>query len=472
MEGQLVPPIPLPRACRQGSMTIRTRQRSSSVLLVLLLIFVPVCLFYSKNGIVEARSSSTDLPLRTTAAAAATKRSSTSRNLIRTANEIRGGGDLDARSSTRVVGANTKNASTSKNIGNESKSSPARFKVLLLLLMVLQNSSSVLVARHTRTNIPKDQLYVVNHLILMTEATKFVLACGLESRRTGGKLWQSLQIHIGQRPQDMVAIVIPSVLYVMQNSLVVVALSNLSAPLFQVAYQCKLLTTALVSCLFLGRRYSIQQWICLASLGLGVAIVVLGETTTTTQTTAPSSLFSNNMILGLTAVMIGCISSAFAGVGLEIVLKNKPLVPPKKEYDESTSSFTTATEKEPASLWMRNIQMAGISVLIALIQNGLTHISSNNSNGNTNDVRKLFLHGFHGWVWVLVLLQAGGGMLVAAVIKYADNVLKGLATGVSVVVATAASMVLFHTPLTRPFIMGATLILASVYLFSNPIISI
>eukprot|EP00978_Attheya_sp_CCMP212_P014168 scaffold36048_cov49-Attheya_sp.AAC.3 len=359
-------------------------------------------------------------------------------------------------------------------MANKSKSSPtARFKVLLLLLMVLQNSSSVLVARHTRTNIPKDQLYVVNHLILMTEATKFVLACGLESRRTGGKLWQSLHMHIGQRPQDMVAIVIPSVLYVMQNSLVVVALSNLSAPLFQVAYQCKLLTTALVSCLLLGRRYSIQQWICLASLGLGVAIVVLGETTgtgtTITQTTA-----NNNMILGLTAVMIGCISSAFAGVGLELVLKNKPLVVAPQKDDESTSSFTTATEKEPASLWMRNIQMAGISVLIALIQNGLSHISrSNNSNGNsTNDVRKLFLHGFHGWVWVLVLLQAGGGMLVAAVIKYADNVLKGLATGVSVVVATAASMVLFHTPLTRPFIMGATLILASVYLFSNPILSI
>eukprot|EP00978_Attheya_sp_CCMP212_P042169 scaffold252569_cov51-Attheya_sp.AAC.2 len=70
--------------------------------------------------------------------------------------------------------------------------------------------------------------------------------------------------------------------------------------------------------------------------------------------------------------------------------------------------------------------MAGISILI---QNGLSHISSNNdSNGNTNDVRKLCLHGFHGWVWVLVLLQAGGGMLVVAVIKYADNVLKGLAT--------------------------------------------
>jgi UDP-sugar transporter A1/2/3 len=270
----------------------------------------------------------------------------------------------------------------------------------------------------------------------------------------------------------MVAICIPSVLYVMQNSLVVVALSNLSAPLFQVAYQCKLLTTALVSCLLLGRRYSIQQWISLASLGLGVAIVVLGETTRTT-TTATTNNSNNNMILGLTAVMIGCVSSAFAGVGLEMVLKNKQLVPPTNHHDD-TSSFATTTskEKEPPSLWMRNIQMAGISVLIALIQNGLSyHFSSNYNNDNTiKDVRKLFLHGFNSWVWVLVLLQAGGGMLVAAIIKYADNVLKGLATGVSVVVATAASMILFHTPLTRPFVMGATIILMSVYLFSNPII--
>jgi hypothetical protein len=65
-------------------------------------------------------------------------------------------------------------------------------------------------------------------------------------------------------------------------------------------------------------------------------------------------------------------------------------------------------------------------------------------------------------------LQAGGGLLVAAVIKYADNVLKGLATGVSVCFATAFSSVFFGTPMTTQFTVGATAILISVYLFSNP----
>ena len=68
-----------------------------------------------------------------------------------------------------------------------------------------------------------------------------------------------------------------------------------------------------------------------------------------------------------------------------------------------------------------------------------------------------------------MFLQAAGGLLVAAVIKYADNVLKGLATGVSVCFATAVSTVLFGTPLSGQFSMGATLILISVYLFSNPL---
>lgn len=58
-------------------------------------------------------------------------------------------------------------------------------------------------------------------------------------------------------------------------------------------------------------------------------------------------------------------------------------------------------------------------------------------------------------------------MLVAAVIKYADNVLKGMATGVSVATGTLASRYLFDTTLSAQFGVGAATILVSVYLFSN-----
>merc|ERR1711935_255793 len=85
------------------------------------------------------------------------------------------------------------------------------------------------------------------------------------------------------------------------------------------------------------------------------------------------------------------------------------------------------------------------------------------------ETAKLFMHGFTGWVWTVVILQAGGGLLVAAVIKYADNVLKGLATGVSVCFGSAVSAVLFQTTLSSQFVTGSVIILVSVFIFSNPV---
>jgi hypothetical protein len=51
------------------------------------------------------------------------------------------------------------------------------FKLMLLALMVLQNSATVLVGRYTRSNAPKDDLFIVNHLVLVTELAKVNVEC-------------------------------------------------------------------------------------------------------------------------------------------------------------------------------------------------------------------------------------------------------------------------------------------------------
>merc|ERR1712241_1008710 len=107
---------------------------------------------------------------------------------------------------------------------------------------------------------------------------------------------------------------------------------------------------------------------------------------------------------------------------------------------------------------MRNIQLAFFTIITALLQGMWS---------KEGDSSQHYFHGFTFWAWVLVFLQAGGGLLVAAVIKYADNVLKGLATGVSVCFATAVSTVLFGTPISGQFGIGASMILVAVYFFSN-----
>ena len=296
--------------------------------------------------------------------------------------------------------------------------------------------------------------------------SQFFLSCCLEYNATNGQLYKSMKENIFDRPIDALKIIIPSLLYLVQNSLLYVALSNLSAPLFQVTYQAKLLTTAVVSVIMLNRRYSMKQWTCLTLLGVGVAIVVLGESANKGKKSVVAESVEQksdagegdaarrlaeaveeggqNLFVGLVSVTIACLSSALAGVYFEKVLK-KP-------------TAEAGAARAPVSLWMRNIQMAFFSVCIGFIQYmGL----------KGPDAQKSFMRGFTSWVYVLVCLQAGGGLLVAAVIKYADNVLKGMATGVSVVFGSVCAFFLFGTVLSAQFFAGAGLVLGSVYFFSN-----
>lgn len=379
-----------------------------------------------------------------------------------------GGGGVNSVMPEEKSTSTTSSSNTTSALFNTS--SAASFKMILLIMMVLQNSATVLVGRYTRTSVPnKEDLYDVNHLIVVIELGKLLLSCLFEFYHTNGNFIQSIRIYILDHPVDTIKILIPALLYLVQNTLLYVALSNLTAPIFQVTYQAKLVTTAIVSVFLLRRSYSVQQWVCLVLLSLGVAIVVLGEQSKSTSASSSSSGSSNShsasrqllediasvtapaqsLLVGLSAVTVACFSSALAGVYFEMVLK----VP----------NANDATKHPPASLWMRNIQLSFFSIVIALAQGMMKGTSS------SSPATQSYMHGFTAWVWILVLLQAGGGLLVAAVIKYADNVLKGLATGVSVVFATVLSMILFGTPLSNQFIFGATMILAAVYYFSNPL---
>lgn len=317
---------------------------------------------------------------------------------------------------------------------------PQLFKAMLLVLLVLQTSSFTLVGRHTRSLAAKEDLYSVNHLILICEILKLVFSGILEWRLSNGQFGSSIKLHIIDHPRDALNILVPALLYLCQTSLLYVALTNLSAPIFQVTYQGKLVTTAIVSVVVLKRKYALQQWVSLVVLSLGVSIVLLDEKDAKIENQGRGY---TNFCIGLYSVAAASFSSALAGVYFEYVVK-KP--------------FGATQTTPPPSLWIRNMQLAFFSICIAL---GQEFVEMSTSAGHQG-----YFHGFTKWVWVLVCLQVGGGLLVAAVIKYADNVLKGMATGVSVVTSTACSAFFFGTPLTGQFLVGATMILISVFWFS------
>tara|TARA_B110000305_G_C19401152_1_gene620223 strand:- start:367 stop:1050 length:684 start_codon:yes stop_codon:yes gene_type:complete len=189
----------------------------------------------------------------------------------------------------------------------------------LLVLMVLQNSLTVLVGRFAQTNADPANKFSTFSLILVCELCKLVISAFLEVRGNPTiSLARAIDRDIISRPKDFFKMLVPAGLYFVQNNILYVALNNLTAPVFQVTYQCKLLTTALMSVVMMNRKYNPIQWVALTTLGFGVAIVVLGENKSS-EGGGGEEEENVNMVKGLFAVGVACTSSAFAGVYFEKV---------------------------------------------------------------------------------------------------------------------------------------------------------
>merc|ERR1719198_797106 len=104
-----------------------------------------------------------------------------------------------------------------------------------------------------------------------------------------------------------------------------------------------------------------------------------------------------------------------------------------------------------ASLWVRNVQLAVFGIPQALfVLFGLERAALAASGPFV---------GFTPTVWSVVWLRALGGLLVAAVIKYADNIVKTYATAVAIVLTCVVSSVLDGSRPTRAFLQGMSLVL-------------
>lgn len=79
-----------------------------------------------------------------------------------------------------------------------------------------------------------------------------------------------------------------------------------------------------------------------------------------------------------------------------------------------------------------------------------------------------FLGGYTPLVWTVVTVQAAGGLIVAVVVKYADNVLKVFATSFSIVISCIISALFFDFHATFAFVFGAGLVVMATVLYSQP----
>lgn len=110
-------------------------------------------------------------------------------------------------------------------------------------------------------------------------------------------------------------------------------------------------------------------------------------------------------------------------------------------------------------MWIRNIQMGVTSVIIALI--------AVYSKDRALVQEKGFFYGYNSSVIGVILLQAMGGLVVAAVVKYADNILKGFGSSISIVISCTLEWAFFDFQPTLRFLLGASLVNLALYVYQD-----
>lgn len=345
-----------------------------------------------------------------------------------------------------------------------------------LVTLAVQNSALTLIMHYSRVSASSSRVYSAATAVLMNELFKGLISLVIAFIRMDvGSMYDLTQTSFSAGDRGVVVrlrklwreifspdcwkLSIPAILYgafssaaaleqalifeplVIQNNLQYVAATNLEAATFQVTYQMKILTTAAFSVILLRKKLSTVQWVSLLFLALGVGIVQIQAGVHNDAAGSPHTP-SMNVLKGFVAVAAACFTSGLAGVYFEMVLKNSQ-----------------------ADLWVRNVQLSLFSLLPALAPIIVTY-GSQMANGFGSFLPLLFQN-FGPWAWATVAVQVLGGLLTAMVIKYSDNILKGFATSLSIVISFLASVALFNFQMTSTFLLGSVVVLVATWLYNS-----
>ena len=77
-----------------------------------------------------------------------------------------------------------------------------------------------------------------------------------------------------------------------------------------------------------------------------------------------------------------------------------------------------------------------------------------------------WLHGFCPTTWAVVCMFAFGGLLVAIVIRFADNNLKNLAMALAILLSCLVSIPLFNFEPNIVFAAGGFFVICSIFLYA------
>jgi solute carrier family 35 (UDP-sugar transporter), member A1/2/3 len=324
-----------------------------------------------------------------------------------------------------------------------------KFKVFVVVVLVIQNSALSITMRMSHLQkLTKNvnRAYIPSTAVVCCEMIKF-LFCNfmiwinkskpkpkpLSTNEASDNASDPIVWSQKRTLEQALLLALPSILYVAQNNLQYLATSALSAAVYQVLVQLKLISTAIFYTLFMNQSLSRRKWWGIILVTIGVMLVQLSASTSSTTTAVML-----NLPVGLTAIALSCVTSAVAGLSTEKLLKNSR-----------------------ADLWKNNRILCFISMIFSSLfcLKDQARIASEG-----------FFTGFSPLVVLVIFLQAFGGILVSLVVTETNSIVKGFTTAGSILVTSFLSIVLLRdfNCLNVQFLGGAMIVCLATGIYSLP----
>jgi UDP-sugar transporter A1/2/3 len=311
-----------------------------------------------------------------------------------------------------------------------------------LVALTIHNNLTVFIMRYSKI-LPEQ--YISSTAVVCTEICKFAISLILHIifrvRELGSIKKYNLKMLVNElfgKESDALKTLVPACLYLVQNNLQYYSMTKLDPATFRISSQIKHVIIAVFTVVILKRRIYNHQWVSIFLLVFGIILVQFSKGDKTTSSLSSQDALINKS-LGLLSVFITCLSSGFAGVYFEKMLK-----------------------KTKVSPWARNVQLSLFSVIPGYIIGCLII--------DGKEIReKGFFSGYSRWTIYSIMCQTLTGFIVVIVIKYADNILKSFANSISIILGCIAQYFIFGFDITFTFIVGCFIVLYSSYLYGKPV---
>lgn len=145
--------------------------------------------------------------------------------------------------------------------------------------------------------------------------------------------------------------------------------------------------------------------------------------------------------LGLIATATAAVLSGFSGCYIEKAMKGGSL-----------------------SVWDRNVQLALYGIFFGIIN----IVVNSSEKDRAYAAAEGWLGGYSFLACIVVLLNSLGGILVSLVVVYLDNIIRGFATSVAILLTAFVSIVVFHdVDVSIVFVAGVATVLLSVFNYQD-----